>query len=349
VTPHDAGFVDLRSDTVTKPTAEMREAMARADVGDDCYGEDPTINRLQELAAEMLGKQAALFVPSGTMANQIAVKVLGAPGGEVICEEDCHLIHHESGACALLSQVQLRGLRGEGGVLSAEQVRDALRPDDPYQPRSVLVAIENTHTGNVWPIEAVRAVGTVAGSAGLPLFCDGARLFNATVAAGVSGAEYGEPADIVSISLYKGLAAPMGSLVCGTSDAIAEAWRYRRVFGGALRQAGIVAAAGIVALEKMVDRLAEDHANARTLADGFAAAAPDGTVTAPQTNMVLFDAASTGPSAVLELLRREGVLAGLLTQTVLRFVTHVDVDSHGIARAVDAFATVMKEITAVAS
>src|SRR5581483_11019012 len=177
-------LVGLRSDTVTQPTREMREAMASADVGDDCYGEDPTVNRLQEIAAEMLGFEAAMFVPSGTMANQIAVKVLSEPAGEVICEEECHLIHHEAGACALLAQVQLRGLAGDKGVLRPDDVRAAIRPDDPYQPRTVLVAIENTHNaagGIVWPLQRVKEVAAVARSANLPFFCDGARLFNACV------------------------------------------------------------------------------------------------------------------------------------------------------------------------
>lgn len=343
-----AELVDLRSDTVTQPTDAMRHAMARADVGDDCYGEDPTINRLQELAADMLGCEAALFVPSGSMANQIAVKVLSQPGGEVICEEDCHLIHHEAGACALLSQVQLRGLASTSGVLSPDDVRAALRPADPYQPRSVLVAIENTHNtagGTVWPIEAVRATSDVARDAKLPFFCDGARLFNAVVASGTSAADYAAPCDIVTISLYKGLAAPMGSLVCGTADLLQEGWRFRRVFGGALRQAGIVAAAGIIALETMVDRLAEDHENARRLADGFADAAPDGRISTPQTNMVIFDTASfaSDSGTMLSALRAEGVLAGALSPTALRFVTHKDIDAAAISRAIDGFARAVKE------
>lgn len=343
------GFVDLRSDTVTKPTAQMRRAMAEADVGDDCYGEDPTVNRLQELAAEVLGCEAALYVPSGSMANQIAVKVLSQPGGEVICEEDCHLIHHEAGACALLSQVQLRPLPSRLGVLSADGVRGALRPPDPYQPRSVLVAIENTHNtsgGTVWPLQDVEAVAAVAHDGGLPLFCDGARLFNAVIASGVPARDYAAACDLVSISLYKGLAAPMGSLVCGKADLVREGWRFRRVFGGALRQAGIVAAAGIVGLETMVDRLAEDHENARILADGFADVAPEGSVPTPETNMVVFDVGSIGShgGAFLPALRREGVLAGPLSATALRFVTHKDVDRAGIARAIDAFGAAVKEV-----
>lgn len=341
-------LVDLRSDTVTRPTDAMREAMAGADVGDDCYGEDPTTNRLQDLAADMLGFEAALFVPSGSMANQIAVKVLAQPGGEVICDEDCHLIHHEAGACALLSQVQLRGLRSDRGVLRADDVRAAVRPPDPYQPRSVLVAIENTHNaagGTVWPLERVREVAAVAEESRLPVFCDGARLFNACVAAGVSAREYAAPCDIVSISLYKGLGAPMGSLVCGETELIREGWRFRRVFGGALRQAGIVAAAGIVALETMVDRLATDHEHARLLAEGFRDVAPEGSVPEVETNMVIFDAASIGADgpALLRALRSEGVLAGLIGPDVLRFVMHYDVDRDGVTRAIDAFASAVKQ------
>jgi threonine aldolase len=343
------GFIDLRSDTVTHPTQAMRDAMARAEVGDDCYAEDPTVNRLQELAADMLGCEAALFVPSGTMANQIAVRVLSRPGGEVVCEEECHLIHHEAGACAMLSQVQLRGLPSSRGVLAADDVRAALRPGDPYQPRTVLVAIENTHNaagGTVWPLDRVREASSVARDGGLPFFCDGARLFNACAASGVAAADYAAPCDIVTISLYKGLAAPMGSLVCGRRDLMDEAWRYRRVFGGALRQAGIVAAAGIVALETMVDRLAEDNEHARLLGDGLRDVAPEGAVPEVQTNMVVFDASSVGTDAatVLDALKREGVLAGPMSATVVRFVTHLDVDKAAIVSAVDAFARVVAAI-----
>jgi threonine aldolase len=345
------GFVDLRSDTVTVPTEEMRRAMASADVGDDCYGEDPTVNRLQDIAADELGCEAALFVPTGTMANQIALKVLSSPGGEVICEEDCHLIHHESGASALLSQVQLRGVRGRLGILEPAAVRASLRPRDPYQPRSVLVSIENTHNtagGTVWSIDDVRAVADVARSAGLPVYCDGARLFNACVASGNAASAYASECDLVSISLYKGLAAPMGSLVCGRRDLVGEAWRYRRIFGGALRQAGVVAAAGVVALQSMIERLAEDHANARRLAEGLTGVAPAGTVPLErvQTNMVLFDAGSCGldAAAVLDALKAEGVLAGLIGPGVLRFVTHKDVAGQDVDRAISAFGRSLKAI-----
>jgi threonine aldolase len=344
-------LVDLRSDTITMPTPQMRRAMAEAELGDDCYGEDPTLNRLQELACELLGCEAALFVPTGSMANQVAVRVLSSPGGEVICEEDCHLIHHEAGACALLAQVQLRAMPTRTGVMDASDVRDAVRPPDPYQPRSVLVAIENTHNakgGTVWPLDAVKAVVSAARDAGLPVFCDGARLFNASVASGTSLADYAQPFDLVTLSLYKGLAAPMGSLVCGRSDLMAEAWRFRRVFGGALRQAGVVAAAGIVGLETMIDRLADDHTNARRLAEGFADAAPEGAIDLErvQTNMVVFDASAvrSDSAAVIGALKAEGILAGPMSPTTVRFVTHKDVDGAGIDRAIAAFARVVKSL-----
>lgn len=348
----ESGFVDLRSDTVTTPTEEMRRAMAAADVGDDCYGEDPTVNRLQELAAEMLGCEAALFVPTGTMANQIGLKVLSSPGGEVICESDCHFIHFESGASAMLSQVQLRGLAGTLGVLEAADVAAALRPDDPFQPRSVLVCIENTHNGaggTVWPLERVTELASVARSHGVPVYCDGARLFNACATSGTPVSAYAAPCDLTSISLYKGLAAPMGSLVCGRRELIEQAWLYRRIFGGALRQAGVVAAAGIVSLERMVERLADDHANARRLAEGLSDVAPPGTILADrvQTNMVIFDAQAAGIQCdrVVDALRGEGVLAGLnLPGPVVRFVTHKDVNAEGIERAIAAFSSSLKAL-----
>ncbi len=341
-------LVDLRSDTVTTPTNEMRHAMARAEVGDDCYGEDPTVNRLQELACEVLGAEAALFVPTGSMANQIAVKVLSAAGGEVICEQDCHLIHHEAGAIAMLSHVQLRGLPSTHGVLSSGDVEAALRPADPYQPRSVLVAIENTHNaggGTITSLQDVEAIANVARDAGLPVFCDGARLFNASVATGTSMREYAAPFDLVTISLYKGLAAPMGSLVCGREEAVKESWRFRRIFGGAMRQAGIVAAAGIIGIEKMVDRLAEDHANARRLAEGIAEIVPSAIeLDLVQTNMVMVDAAALNSDSrtLIRALKDEGILAGPNSPTTVRFVTHKDVGDDGIVRAIDGFARVVK-------
>jgi threonine aldolase len=331
-------MIDLRSDTVTLPTDAQRKAMYDAELGDDCYGEDPTINRLQELACEITGMDAALFVPTGSMANQIAVKVLSSPGAEVICEEDCHLIHHEAGGIAILSNVQLRPLASRWGIMDAADVRAALRPPDPFQPRSALVAIENTHNfkgGTVWSVEDVAAV-RAAGE--LPVFIDGARLFNAVVASGTPARAYCAHSDVVTLSLYKGLCAPMGSLVCCRADLLDEVWRFRRVFGGALRQGGIAAAAGIVGLESMIDRLAEDHENAKRLAAGIADVAPVD-LDRVQTNMVVV--ATDDSAKLLGALRAEGVLAGPLSQTSIRLVTHKDVDTAGIDAAVAAFRTVL--------
>lgn len=326
-------MIDLRSDTVTLPTAAQRRAMSDAELGDDCYGEDPTINRLQELACEITGMDAALFVPTGSMANQIAVKALSVPGAEVICEQDCHLIHHEAGAIAQLSGVQLQGLPTERGVLGAEEVRDAHRPPDPYQPRTAMVAIENTHNakgGTVWSLGEVRAV---ADATDKPLFCDGARLFNAVVASGTSAREYCAPCDVVTLSLYKGLCAPMGSLVCGRADLMDEVWRLRRVFGGALRQGGVVAAAGIVGLETMVDRLADDHTRAKRLAEGIGLDPAK-----VETNMVVVT--DVDAAAMVRDLKAEGVLVGALSGTSLRLVTHNDVTDAGIEAAIAAFGRV---------
>jgi threonine aldolase len=346
------GFVDLRSDTVTLPTDEMRRAMAAAVLGDDCYGEDPTVNRLQEMAASIFDCEAALYVPTGTMANQIALKVLSSPGGEVICEQDCHLVHFESGASAMLSQVQLRGLAGANGVLDPSVVEHALRPDDPFQPQTSMVAVENTHNGaggTVWDLDTFAAVSSVSRTAGVPFFCDGARLFNACVATETKASDYAAHCDLITVSLYKGLAAPMGSLLCGSRELIDRAWLSRRIFGGALRQAGVVAAAGVVGLETMIDRLSEDHEHARRLAEGIAETAPPGTVPLErvQTNMVIFDAAAAGldHSAFLGLLKQDGVLAGLnLPGPVVRFVTHKDVAGQDVDRAIAAFASSLKRL-----
>lgn len=331
-------MIDLRSDTLTLPTDAQRRAMHGAELGDDCYGEDPTINRLQELACEITGMEAALFVPTGSMANQIAVRILSSPGGEVICEEDCHLIHHEAGACALLAQVQLRPLASRWGILAADDVEAALRPDDPFQPRTSMVAIENTHNakgGTVWKLDEVEAVASVARAGRKPLFMDGARLFNAVVASGVSARDYSAPCDVVTLSLYKGLAAPMGSLVCCRGDLLDEAWRFRRVFGGALRQGGVVAAAGIVGLETMVDRLVEDHENARRLAEGIVDVVKVD-LDRVQTNMVVVEDVDT--PALLGALETEGVLGGPLSASSVRLVTHKDVTTADIDTAIAAFA-----------
>jgi threonine aldolase len=332
--------VDLRSDTVTRPGPAMRAAMASAEVGDDVYGEDPTVLRLQEVAARLVGKPAAIFVPSGTMANQIAIRAQTEPGDALIAGRDAHVYLYEGGGAAALSGVQAV-LVGEDGLFTADDVRAAVAPRDPHFARTRLVCVENTHNrsgGRVFPLAAQRAIAAVARERGLALHLDGARLFNAAVATGTSAAELAAPYDSVSFCLSKGLGAPAGSLLCGSAELIERAHRVRKLFGGGMRQAGILAAAGLLALEQHVERLAEDHARARRLAEGLAAIEGVEVAAAPETNMVLCDVA--GVASFVEALRTEGVRVGAVGPRTLRLVTHLDVDDAGVEQALAAFARV---------
>src|SRR5881397_2444379 len=263
-------MIDLRSDTVTKPSPAMREAMARAPVGDDVYGEDPTVNHLQEMAAALLGKAAALFVPSGIMANQLSIRVQTQPGDEVIVESRSHIVRYEHGAAAALAGVQLHWVGGDRGILEPGQVEAAIRPKDPYTIPTTLICLENTHNsggGSIYPLSTIERIHTVARGRGIPMHLDGARLFNAVVATGVSAAEYARHFETVSFCLSKGLGAPVGSLVVTNDRPMVDTLRhFRRMYGGAMRQAGILAAAGIYALEHNISRLKEDHEHARRLA-----------------------------------------------------------------------------------
>jgi threonine aldolase len=322
-------IIDLRSDTVTLPTEEMRRAMARAEVGDDVYLEDPTVKRLQELAAERLGKEAALFVPSGTMGNLIAVKCHTQPGDEVVLEREAHIARFEMGGMAWFSGTLPRVLDGRRGILDPGDVRRNLFTQVPYyQMRTGLVTVENSHNsggGSVYPLETLREIGAGAREAGVPVHLDGARIFNAAVAMGRPVAEIAAPADSVMFCLSKGLSAPVGSLLCGASDFVEHARRVRRVTGGGMRQAGVLAAAGIVALERMVDRLVEDHAVARRLAEGLANI--PGVEIRPEeveTNILFFAPPGGAPACrrLLAELREEGILAGQLTPDRIRLVTH---------------------------
>jgi threonine aldolase len=334
--------VDLRSDTVTRPSVAMRRATAEAEVGDDWFGDDPTVNRLQERAAEITGKEAALFVASGTMANQIALRVFVHQGHEVVAEATAHLIGVEKISAATLSGVTYRPVTGDRGLMTAEQVADALRPD-PYRTHVVdLVAVENTHQvggGRVVPLEDLRMIRKAADEAGVPVYLDGARIFNAAAASGVDVADYAAGADAMMFALSKGLGAPVGSVLCGPASFIEEARRVRIQLGGGWRQAGVLAAAALIALNEGPKRLHEDHDNARRLAQGVAEALP-GSVdpVAVETNMVFADPAPLGGSAVevVDRLRVEGVLATIVAGKV-RMVTHLDVDAGGIDRAVEAW------------
>jgi threonine aldolase len=331
--------IDLRSDTVTKPTPAMRQAMATAEVGDDVFGEDPTVNQLQEKVAKLLGKEAALFVPSGTMGNQLCIKAQTSPGDEVICEQGAHFLHYEGGALGLLSGVQPRLLTGASGILTAEQIEDAIRPAIYYYPKTRLIALENTHNlagGVVYPIAEIRRIHEMAKRYDLKMHLDGARLWNASIASGIPPHEYSRFFDSVSVCLSKGLGAPAGSVVAGTAEFIAQARRLRKIFGGGMRQAGILAAAGIHALDHHLERLADDHANARRLAENLSTI--DGVridLETVQTNIVIMDIAATKktPAAAVEKLAREGVLVAPFGKTTLRAVTHLDVDRQEITTA----------------
>ncbi|HTO54443.1 MAG TPA: low-specificity L-threonine aldolase [Myxococcota bacterium] len=324
--------IDFRSDTVTRPTPAMREAMARADVGDDVYGEDPTVNRLQEAFAARLGKEAALFVPSGTMANQIALRSLSEPGDAAIVARDAHIFLYESGAGAALGGVQFN-LIGENGAFGADELREAIYPGDDHFARTRLVSIENTHNrsgGRVFPFERLREVTELARARGLLLHLDGARLWNAEAATGIEAARWAEPFDTVSCCLSKGLGAPVGSLVASTRARMERLHRLRKMQGGGMRQAGILAAAGLYALEHHVKRLADDHAHARRLAAGLATLSGV-TVSTPETNIVVFRHA--GAPALCERLRARGVLMSALSGDAVRAVTHLDVSAQDVDRA----------------
>ncbi len=333
-------MIDLRSDTVTRPSEAMRETMARAFVGDDVYGEDPTVNALQEKAASLLGKAAALFVPSGTMANQLSLRLLSRPGEEVIVDGRSHMVRYEQGAGAALSGVQFHWVTTERGIMAPEQVEAAIRPRDPHTIPTALICLENTHNaggGTIYPLRTVEQIHDVARNHGIPLHLDGARLFNAVVATGVSAAEYARHFETVSVCLSKGLGAPVGSVVATNDLSLMDTLRrFRRMYGGAMRQAGIVAAAGIYALEHNIIRLQEDHQNARRLA-ALLRNAPYVSVDADavQTNIVIFDVVGCPlpAAAILQALKKEGVLMNCIGGTTFRAVTHLDVTSKDIDAA----------------
>jgi threonine aldolase len=328
----------LRSDTVTLPTPAMRKAMADAEVGDDAYGEDPTVNALQEAFAARVGKAAALFVPSGTMGNQIALRLLAEPGTAVVAGRRQHVVIYENGAGPYNSGVQFLAVDDEDGTISVADVAWAIAAAKHHQPRPSLVCVENTHMpaeGAPWPLDQLQAVA----GAGLPVHLDGARLFNAEVATGVPAPQYAACSTTVMCCLSKGLCAPVGSLLGGPADVIAAARDERQRLGGGMRQAGILAAAGLVALSSMVERLADDHRRAARLAEVVADRWPKGGTdpAQPRTNVVTFRPNNAG--AVLAHLRGEGVLAGTFAPGVVRLVTHHDVDDTGLEQAVTAIAS----------
>ena len=335
--------VDLFSDTVTRPTAAMRRFMAEAEVGDEQQREDPTVNLLQDMVAELLGKEAALFLPSGTMCNQVAFAVHCRAGDEILLQELAHPLLYEVGGATAMVGALLRALPDPGGFFTAEQVRQAIRPPVYFMPRTRAVSIEQTSAGTggaCWPVEQIDAVCRVAHEGGLVAHMDGARLLNAAVASGTSAQRFAASFDSVWIDLSKGLGAPIGAVLAGSREFIEEAWRYKQRFGGAMRQAGIIAAGGVYALRYHVDRLAQDHEHAQALAQGLAEV--PGIALDParvETNIVIFDVGKTGLTGEgfnARTLASHGVRFSVLGPSTVRAVTHLDISANGIAQASEA-------------
>jgi threonine aldolase len=343
-------MIDLRSDTVTVPTDGMRKAMARAEVGDDVYGEDPTVNRLQEMAAALLSKRFALFVPSGTMANQLAIRAHTQPGQEVIVESKSHIVRYEQGAAGALAGVQLHWVSGERGIMSAEQVEAAIRPTDPHSISTALICVENTHNaggGTIYPLATIEKIRALAAKHNIPMHLDGARLMNAVAATTLPPASYAQHFETVSLCLSKGLGAPVGSLLISSDrQLIDRARRFRRMYGGAMRQAGILAAAGIYALEHHVTRLTDDHSHAKKLAR-LLQQIPSVQI-APQhveTNIVIFDVTDQRrtPAEIVAALKEQGVLINAIGGLSYRAVTHLNVSAKQIDEAAAVFTRVLTQ------
>ena len=340
--------IDLYSDTHTKPTAEMRKFMSAAEVGDEQEQGDPTVNQLIEKVCDLLGKKDAIYLPSGTMCNQIAFRVYCRPGDEIFMDHTGHTRHFETGGPAALSGASIFPLNGKRGIFSAEQLQQAIRPPNNHFPRSRVVLIEQTSnlgSGSIWPLETIRDVCTVAEKHGLSRHMDGARLLNAVVGAGVSAKAYASHFDSVWIDFSKGLGAPVGAALAGSAEFIQEAWRWKHQFGGAMRQAGIIAAGALYALEHHIDRLAEDHANAKILAEGLAEI--DGIRVEPaETNMVFFDIAALGitPDAFNRELNESGVRVSTLGGSIVRAVTHLDVSRSQTEEALDVIQRTVRKI-----
>jgi threonine aldolase len=335
-------LIDLRSDTVTKPSDEMRKAMYEAEVGDDVFQEDPTVNELQEYAAELLGKEAALFVSSGVMGNQLCLNVLTSPADEVICERDAHIFQYESGSPAVLSGIQLMPVAGEMGVITPEQIEPCIRPVSAYyMPRTKVVALENTHNragGTIHPIENIIRVKELVKKYNLLYHLDGARIWNASVETGISVKEYASHFDSISCCLSKGLGAPAGSIIAGTKEFIHEAFRVRKSWGGGMRQIGIIAAAGLYALKHNISRLAEDHKKAKSLAATIAEIPSlEIDMNTVQTNIIIFKSKTLNIEDAIERFKSEGVLLTEGKPGFIRAITHLDVSSDEIEKTKKVF------------
>lgn len=320
-------MIDLRSDTITQPTLAMREVMAAAEVGDDVFGDDPTVNALEAFVAELLGKEEAVYMPSGTMTNQVALRVHTEPGDEVVLESEAHIYYYEGGGPAALSGLMCRLIQGQKGIFTVADLKQVLRPDNPHFPRTKLVCLENTHNrggGRIFPLPEIEAIAQVCQENHLKLHLDGARLWNACVATGLSEAEYAKPFDTVSVCFSKGLGAPVGSALAGSRAAIQRARRFRKMFGGGMRQAGMIAAGALYAVKHHRARLKEDHDNAKILAEGLRQIA--GITVSPadvQTNIVIFHTRAIAAQTLVERLREKGVALLAIDPTSLRAVTNL--------------------------
>lgn len=338
-------IIDLRSDTVTKPTPPMRRAMAEAEVGDDVFGEDPTVNKLQEYAAQLFGREAALFVPSGTMGNQIAIKVHTQPGDEVIVEEASHIFNSEMAMMGAFSGVIPRPIPSERGFLRWEQIERAIRPKVYYYAQTRLICLENTHNfkgGGVYPVEWAREIIEKAHERGLAVHLDGARIFNAAVATGRSVQELTEGFDSVMFCLSKGLGAPVGSMLVGSAEFIEKARRVRKMLGGGMRQVGVLAAAGLYALEHHIERLAEDHENARLLAEALQEI-PEVRLEPVETNIVIFELSKTPAEKLIAELKQRDILALAIGPRRVRLVTHLDVSREEVLYAAQAIREILQK------
>jgi threonine aldolase len=337
--------IDLRSDTVTRPTAAMRAAMADAEVGDDVFGEDPTVTALERRVAELLGHEAALFTPTGSMANQLGVRMLVAPGQELVCDTDAHVVRAELGAAAAFAGITTRTYRAHRGLVDVDAIADLVRPDaGPYFVSTSAVVVENTHNfggGTVQPLADIEKLRELTSGLGLAMHLDGARLWNAHVASGVPLATYGRLFDTVSVCLSKGLGAPVGSVLASSAETIAKARVWRKRLGGGMRQVGILAAAGLHALDHHVERLADDHRRARRLAEVLAEKAP-GTVDPAEVETNIVVIAVEGAAEVAAACREQGVLVSTLDHRHLRAVTHLDADDEGVERAAAVLAAALQ-------
>jgi len=342
-------FIDLRSDTVTKPSPGMREAIFRAEVGDDVFGDDPTVIKLENIVADLLGKPKALFVPSGTMANQLCLRSQTEPGDEVILEKNSHIFNYEVGSASALSGLQLHPVQGTKGVITKEQIEEEIRPDDIHIPKTALICLENTHNragGTIFPLEEIEKIYELAKRNNIKMHLDGARLWNAVIATVIPLHKWARCFDSVSVCLSKGLGAPIGSVIAGGEDFIKKARRNRKMYGGGMRQVGIIAAAGIYAIENNFNRIAEDHRNARLLAERLSQIEGIQIETeSVQTNIVVIniEKSKKDVSQVIEQLKSKGVLVVSFGKNKMRAVAHLDVSRNDILEAVEKFREVFGE------